>query len=102
MRIFRSKDDKNLTIKVIQWTGKNWDDICTFIPVPDIARGVEWEKFGGRGYFDKMPIEVDTPVGKELAMMGDYIVCVNSEEPAKYFYVYKADRLAHGYEEIIE
>jgi len=64
---------KPVVIEAIQWLGTNWNAVCDFAPVPEIARGVECADTRSDG-LTEMPIEIKTLEGTMTALIGDWII----------------------------
>lgn len=83
---------KPVIIDAIQWTGHNWDDVCDFVPVPEIAQGVEFSPP------DEMHIRINTLEGEMTAKIGDFIIRGIKGE----FYPCRADIFEATYEAVEE
>lgn len=83
--------EKPVVVKAIQWKWENWNDICDFIPVPDVLY-VPQEEVG-----KEFPcLRIKTLEGEHIVSYGDYIVKGVQGE----FYPCKSDIFRKTYEEI--
>jgi hypothetical protein len=79
---------KPVVIDAIQWKGENWNEVCDFIPVPEIAYG--------RIENSEMLIEIKTLEGVMTTRINDWIIKgVNGE-----FYPCKPDIFEKTYEAV--
>ena len=81
---------KPVVIEAIQWTGKEWNEVCDFINVP--------KNGSGRIDGDEMLVDIKTLEGIMTARQGDYIIKGVKGE----FYPCKPDIFELTYEECFD
>lgn len=64
---------KPVVIDAVRWLGWNWNEVCDFVPVPDVAVGDE-ENMVTREGLSRMPIIIHTLEGDMRAEIGDWII----------------------------
>ncbi len=82
---------KPVVIEAIRWVWKNWNDICDFIPVPDVLYVPEGEK-----YKEFPKLRIKTLEGEHVVSYGDWIVKGVKGE----YYAVKPDIFEETYEEV--
>lgn len=82
---------KPVVIEAIHWLGWNWNAVCDFVPVPQIAQGVNLEDGSA-----EMPVEIKTLEGVMTAHIGDWVIKGVKGE----FYPCKDDIFRQTYEPV--
>lgn len=82
-----------VVIEAIQWLGWNWNEVCDFIPVPDVAVG-DVDNLVMRDDESRMPIIIHTLEGDMRAELNDWIIRGIKGE----YYPCKPDIFAATYE----
>ena len=82
-----------VVIEAIQWLGWNWNAVCDFLPVPDVAVG-DVDNLVMRDDDSRMPIIIHTLEGDMRAELNDWIIRGVKGE----YYPCKPDIFAMTYE----
>jgi len=82
---------KPVVIEAVRWVWQNWNDICDFVPVPDVLYVPDEEE---HKEFPKLRIK--TLEGEHIVSYGDWIVKGVKGE----YYAVKPDIFEKTYEEV--